>query len=247
MAHLPEKLIPPVVFVDPPEDGTAFGGSRLLFREAARQFGVHVTTQEDYDWLVELGAGMLIDHLVDVEKEDIGPLFRDIANGNIRQDLNHDIQIRTINYLGRQTPEAMSTILRQVEEVNELAIAQRHATKPKEVVDIRIAEAEIFAAILALDESTEQDEVARRSFNTWLRGFSRTGYLVDTLFDVREDFESGGSGVRPGASALREYAFYATQESLNALKKTPPGLIGKCALAGFNYVMKQKRLSVARS
>lgn len=54
MSNVAREAGPFLVFVDPPEDGRAFGGSRLLFRSAAREFDVDVTDQEDYDWLVGL-------------------------------------------------------------------------------------------------------------------------------------------------------------------------------------------------
>jgi len=245
VANLDTEVVkPPIVFVDPPENGAVFGGSRLLFREAARHFGVNLTDQEDHDWLVGLEAGMLIDHLVDVEKENVNLQFRAIIEGNLRQDLYPDAQIRAINYMARLNPEARQIILGYVDQVNELAIAQRQATRAQEVADIRITEADIFAAILSVHESDGPDAQARQRFNRWLQGFSRTGYTLDTLVDMREDFASGESGVAPTAAARVYYGKIASREALSAMRKTPLSLLGRCALVGANYVVKQKKLSI---
>lgn len=239
-----EAASPPLVFNEPPVSGRSFGGSRLLFRSAAEEFGVQLTTQEYYDWLVELEAAMLIDHLVDVERKDVPPHFHEIVSGKFRDDLAADIQIRAVNYMGRQPGEYREQIYTWVEEVNDLAVAQQNASKPGDVVDINVREAEILAALLALKFDDTSDEQARQNFNNWLRGWSRTGYLLDVLVDMKSDFESGESGVRPSAFAAAHYATALAGESITSMAKTPPALIGKCALVGMNYVIRGKRRDV---
>lgn len=244
--HPAGEITPPLVFLDPPVDGNTFGGTRALFREAARQFDVNLSEQEDYDWLAQFGACMLIDHLVDVEKTDLPLFFKNIMNGRIRNDLNSDVQVRAINYMGRLTPEARERIFTQVAEVNGLVSAQRSASKAAEVVDIRIAEADIFTSVVALEETGELDGDARKSFNAWLVGASRAAYLIDSMFDMREDYENGETSVKPNAAARLHYINAAVHESLSALKRTPAGLVGKSALVAVNYVMKQRRLDVTK-
>jgi hypothetical protein len=240
------EIGPPTIFVDPEDDGKGFGGTRALFREAARQFNVDLSKQEDYDWLAQFGACMLIDHLVDVEKTDLPFFFKNIMSGNIRDDLNPDVQIRAINYMERLTPEVRGRIFSQVAEVNELVTAQRSASKAKEVVDIRISEADIFTSVVALEETDGIDESARKSFNTWLLGASRAAYLMDTMFDMRQDYENGETSVKPSTVARLQYTHAAVQEGLFALKRTPASLVGKSALVAVNYVMKQRRLDVTK-
>ena len=244
MSNVAREAGPPLVFVDPPEDGRAFGGSRLLFRSAAREFDVDVTDQEDYDWLVELGAGMLIDHLVDVEKQDVSPLFRDIIAGNLRTDLAADLQIRAINYMGRKPLEARQQIYQWVQEVNDLAIAQRNATKPAEVIDINIRESEILSSLLSLEHQGMDDEDERLAFNGWLRGWGRTGYLLDTLVDAKADYANGESGVKPTPFVMAHYASVLSAEAAVSLRKTPSRLLGKSALVGLNYVVRGMRREV---
>lgn len=215
-----------------------------MFREAAAQFGVELTPQEDYDWLVILGAGMLVDHLVDVEKADIAEPFEEIVSGHIREDLSADIQIRAINYMLRQTEEGRRRIFDRVRQVNELAAAQREAVLASEVVGIRITEADILSSLLSLPTEGVSDSAARSNFNFWLASWSRVGYLLDSLFDAKQDYRNGESGMRPTIRSRLRFALAASKESVTALKRTPPRLLGKCALNGINYVVRQKRVKL---
>ena len=85
------------VFPEPTEDRTQYGGSQELFYDAAQAFGVELTPQETYDWRVILGSAMVADHLLDIEKKDIGIAFGNILSGSIRPDLDRDAQVRTVN------------------------------------------------------------------------------------------------------------------------------------------------------
>ncbi len=234
----------PLVYREPPEVGRTYGGSRALFREAARQFGVDLTEQEDYEWMAGLEFAKLVDHLVDVEKQDASTSYKEIISGKLRDDLNSDIQVRTINFMARKSLDERAGILEILDEVNTLVTAQRIATKASEVVDIRFTEAELLTSLFALEERGLTDDAARQTFNKWLDQWHRAGYLVDTLFDMRDDFKNGETSVIPTVGAGLHYAGVASRESFTAVRKTPAALIGKCALEGFRYVILQKSINV---
>ena len=231
-------------FPEPPVDGQRYGGTHVLFREAARQFGVKPTEQEDYDWIVILGAAMLVDHLVDVERTDIVAPVRTIVAGTIRQDLNADIQTRTANYVFRQTAAGQQLFFDRIRRVNELAEAQREATAAREVIDIRRTEADIFSAMLSLSILDESDAAARINFNLWLNSWAKVGYLVDSLIDVAKDYKNGESGVPPTLGARLLFAAAVSIESATALRRTPPKLLGTCALYAFKDIFNQKRVKL---
>ena len=104
----------PLVYLEPPEIGRTYGGSRALFRSAAQRFGVELSEEEDYEWMVGLEFAKLVDHLVDVEKQDASSSYKDIVSGNLRSDLKTDIQIRTINFMARRSPEERAKLLAQL-------------------------------------------------------------------------------------------------------------------------------------
>jgi hypothetical protein len=234
-------------FPESPDTGVSYGGSRNLFRNAAESFGVDLLDQEDYDWLVVMGAAMLVDHLIDVEGLDINSPFQDIIDGNLREDLHPDLQIRAVNYMRRQNPQQRAVIFDSVALVDELSGAQRKATKPNEVVDIRLAEADVLAQLLSLETGKGSDSHARIKLNKWISSWSRTGYLLDSLADIKTDYSTGQSGVYPSIWARLIYATAASRESIAALSRTPPSLLGKCAMSGVNYVVKQRRVNVQAS
>lgn len=178
----------PLSFAEPPEDGKTYGESRKLLKEAAHELGVNLSDQELYDWLAVMEASLLIDHLADVEKVGAVAPFRQVLAGSFRSDLSQAVQVRTYNYFARQVPEQRQAMLARVSEVNDLTKAQRISTKPREVIDIRVNEAEIFASLLALEVTDTPDADGRQKFNDWIRHWSRAGYLIDSFFDVREDF-----------------------------------------------------------
>ena len=107
-----------------------------------------------------------------------------------------------------------------------------------------MSEAEILTAILALNESGLADDEARDTFNKWLGQWHRAGYLVDTLFDMQDDFSNGETSVVPTVGAALQYAGSASRESIAAIHRTPASLVGQCAIEGFRYVILNKSISV---
>lgn len=234
---------PPLIFLDPPEATISHSGTKTLFIATAESFGVKLTAQERYDWQATLGASMLIDHLIDVEKSDINEPFQKIMAGNIRPDLNQDIQIRSINYLGRQTAETRARIFDLVPMVGKLAIEQRNATKAKEVINIRKTEAPILASILSVSAAGE-DSAARIKFNDWIQSWSTVGYLTDSLIDMRADYANGESSVKPTPAAAVTYAHAAASEGFKALKNMSPKLIAMAANHAFKSLILNRKPAI---
>jgi len=231
-------------FPEPPEDGISHGGARNLFRNSAEAFGVHLSPQEDYDWLVIIGASMLVDHLVDVEKSNLEESFDAIAKGHVREDLNKDVQVRTINYLVRQSEEKKSKIARQLSKVSLLTEEQRNATKARSVVAVRIAESGIFSSLLHLEHNNTDDSEAREKFNRWVDTWSRFGYLLDSFVDIREDFDQASSQVAPTILNRLVYAKAALKEGAELFTRTPKKIVGKIALVGLRYIFLRRKVQV---
>lgn len=234
------------LFPEPPlnNHGRNYGGSRALFRAAAQEFGVELEHQEDYDWAVVLGVSMLLDHLVDIEQVDISGPTQEIASGHLRDDLNRDIQVRFANYMHRQDEDGRQAWMDAVSAVDELVENQRSAETIEEVIDIRTEEADILSSFLELETDDRPDASARRDFNRWVNSWSRVGYMLDSLFDIKKDYKNGEVGVRPTLSDRIKLAKAAAKESAVAIKRTPPKLFGKCALNGMRYVVFNMKLPV---
>lgn len=258
-AELYEASKAPVFLSEPPFEepdvpDIQYGGSLVLFGEIASSFGVDVTPKDHQDWRTVLGAAMLLDHLLDNEDQSSEVVdgtsnfvrsFHVAMQGNIRDDLDYVTQVRGINYLASQTPERQQTLYENVLVVDELTRQQRTTTDVHELVDARLAEADILASLLALNyEEGASDAEARKSFNEWVRSWSRVGYTFDSLVDLKEDFENGEISVKPNLLAKAVIAKTVAVEGAVAVKRTPARAVAACAINGFKYVLKQRRPDV---
>ncbi len=242
------------LFDEPEVADVRHGGSLVLFGEIARSFGVEVTDEDQQHWRSVLGAAMLLDHLLDVEdlsssngaeRRDFVGSFVTLMQGNLRDDLDRTTQVRAANYMARQTPERQQGIYGDVLAVDELTRRQRQTAKAGELVDIRLTEADILSSLLALNHETDTpDASARESFNKWVQSWSRVGYTLDSLIDLKRDYENRESQVRPTVLARAVIARTVVVEGGVALKRTPARAMASCAVNGFRYVIKQDRPEV---
>lgn len=231
-------------FVEPADEGINYGGSRKLFRSIARSMGVELSEQEDYDWLVLMQFCMLLDHLADEEQTDIMSALHAIYSGELREDLNSDAQVRTHNYLHRQTPDSRDRLFDRVNRVQTLLEKQRTLNTANELVHQRQQEAIILADILSLERGSGSDDQARIKFNTWLQSWASVGYLLDSLLDVRSDYENQESLVRPTLSTRITITKPLLREAVLAVRETPVREIGKCAMNGINYLARNRRVDI---
>jgi hypothetical protein len=66
----------------------------------------------------------------------------------------------------------------------------------------------------------------------------RAGYLLDSLKDIREDYESGASGVKPSLAASGKMAAYLMKETIRTARVSPRAL-GKGAMVMLRYEVKK--------
>ncbi|HUB93909.1 MAG TPA: hypothetical protein VMB52_05390 [Verrucomicrobiae bacterium] len=236
------------LFEEPPVVDTKYGGSLVVFCEVASQLGVDVTEEDRHSLRVVLGAAMFLDHLLDAVREDGSSFvssFVNVVNGELRDDINETVQVRTSNYMARQQPERQRHIYDQVCAVAELTSRQREATNAREVVAIRLAEADILGELLRLDyEPGQSDSDGRNAFNTWVFCWSRVGYTFDSLIDLRRDYKNGEHQVKATLGAGAIFGTAVIREARTALRQTPLRAMMKCAAIGINYVIRQHRPEV---
>lgn len=228
---------------EPIDEGISYGGSRNLFRQIALSMGVELSPQEDYDWLAIMQMCMLIDHLGDESQTDIASSLFDIASGSLSSDLDMDAQVRTHNYIHRQSPERQKRLFDLATGMDALLQEQRVNTTIERYIDIRKAEAGILVELLSLTDSAK-DHQSRIEFNEWLKSWAHVGYLLDSLIDMNSDYMNGESSVKPSISARFSLLRPLLKESLVALQRTPNRQIGKCALNAVNYLARNKRVQM---
>jgi len=225
-----------------PSQEIIHAGSRYLFADAAKAFGVHLDSQENDDWRTLLMLGYVIDELVDVDRrQDIGQQLRAVLAGDSFQYGPPELPARFRAYMAAQTDTRQAEILARLDQVSGFVDAQANSTTVDELVAVQAQEAQLFAQVLSLPVEDRPDAAQRNRFNQWLQGFSRVGYLFDTLVDLQQDYEDGSSSVRPTFRAKAAIGRITIKESLAAVRKTPPRLLGKVAVVGLKYQFLGKR------
>lgn len=225
---------------------TEFSGTNRLLAEVAQEFGVILNGYERKDWQTLGRAAYIIDQHLDAEKNglsDIAPrLFSGEAVPGIPQEFTNDCR----QLLERQNAARQMHIWHQLERVKPLVDAQASAVSATEVVKIRLDEADLLADMLSLPTDGRPDKTERQKFNAWLSAFCRTGYLVDSIKDLEEDFESGASGVRPSFQAKRILGSAALREVAAATRIMTARQLGKCAMVAIRYELKKQKPDFSR-
>lgn len=224
------------------DEQTEFSGTTRLFSEVALNFGVEVQTQEREDWQTLGRAAYIIDQYLDVERSDvmsdIAPrLFSGQPIPGVPEELSRDCRW----FVERQSPTRQVEIQQQLERVILLVDAQAAAKLPDEVIAIRQEEAELLANLLSLLVEGRHDAEPRQRFNAWMSAFCRTGYMLDSLLDLKEDYETGASQVPPNFHSRRALAAATLKEASYARRTMSLKLLGKCAMVAVRYELRNKK------
>jgi hypothetical protein len=218
---------------------TEFSGSVRMMREVAESFGVSVTAQELKDWQTLGRASYVIDQYFDVVKADptadiAVEHFSQLSIPGIPPQLIHDC----IDWLERQAPDRQVTLVEYIAFVRKMVEAQAAATTVPEVVEVRHQEADVLGDILSLNSEGTADAAARQKFNNWIPRAMRAGYILDSLLDIKEDYESGTSGVEPGLKASAKMAAYLLKDTVEVARVSPRAL-SKGAMVMVRYQFKK--------
>jgi hypothetical protein len=229
------------------DEQTEFSGSVRMMTEVANSFGVNLTAQERKDWQTLGRAAYVIDQYLDAEKDthmsNISPeLFSGRPIPGIPEEFSNDCR----EWLERQTGVRQAEINRQLTEIRLLVEAQAAATTASGVVAVRRREADLLADMLSLRPENREDARAREKFNSWLTVAMRAGYLLDSLRDIKEDYESGASGLKPGPVTSGKMAAYLLRETVVAARVSPRAL-GKGALVMMRYEIKRMHPDFSKS
>jgi len=218
-----------------------FSGSMGLFIDAAIAFGVDLEDQEREDWLMMGRAVHIIDQYVDEEKADIMPYVSAILAGTEILGISQDFQDRCREYMQRQSENRQTEIIKKLGQVSTLVEQQETAETIRELMEVRQAEADLMANLLALSSDGRPDETQRSTFNTWLVEVSRTGYLIDSFRDLGEDYDSGKIIIKPNLGVKAAVGTAALKQTIYTVAKTPPKVISKAIKVGIkNQILRKK-------
>jgi hypothetical protein len=113
-------------------------------------------------------------------------------------------------------------------------------------VRLRNEEAGIYSGLLALPVESRHDAAQRNAFNDWLDHFSRAGYLIDSLVDLKDDYQTGATSVRPSLHSRTVVGRHAASETIVTLRKTPYRAVGQIAMVGFRYQVLNRKPDLSK-
>lgn len=221
------------------DEHTEFSGSVRMMTEVANLFGVTLSDEELADWQTLGRASYVIDQYLDAERDMPRPniaveLFSGQPIPGVPTEFTYDCR----HLLERQSQERQVTINKQLQRVRFLVEAQAAADTVPEVVAIRHEEADLLADMLSLNTEDQDDVSGRLKFNSWLALAMRAGYLLDSLRDIKEDYESGASRVEPRLKATAKMAAYLIQDTV-VVAKISPRALGKGAMVMARYEFRR--------
>ena len=193
--------------------------------QVAQGMGVDVDREDLAHWACNLGIMRAIDELVDKEHQpNVVSEVEALAQGNPIQGVTSQ-ESQLFAHVIRSYP-----ISRKQQHLIDLASfpyfanRRRQARNVRELVDVNLTEASMFARILSLEpeQLPTRDSRARRNFNHWVLGFSRVGYLLDSLIDLQDDKAAGNVCIPESNSRARlAIARVAIPEASRVLGQTP--------------------------
>lgn len=218
-----------------------FSGSRQLFTQVAEAFGVQLEEAEVVGWSDMLHLAYAIDEKIDVEHGSASGFIFDLLSDKYETGPMQRTQARFQDYMEHQSETRYQTIIERLGGISLLAKQQSEADTVEKVVNVRLAEADLFSYLLLLPTENMPDKIPREKFNKWLGSFSRAGYIVDSLIDIKEDYEGGSTNLRPSIATRIGLAKSAAKEAFGGLRKTPPRVLGKTLLVALKYEFQSRK------
>ncbi|HSW79718.1 MAG TPA: hypothetical protein VLG47_02985 [Candidatus Saccharimonadales bacterium] len=218
-----------------------YSGSADLFLDVARYMGVNVDDATVNIWRTKLRAAAGLDVISDIGGGSILPTIDRVLDGEQIPGIDESLQRRCRGYMAMQSPVRQAEILQMFGRIDELTLERPNITAVDDLIANRLEEADIFAELLWLPTEGMDDAEQREAFNSWVTGFARCAYAIDTFLDVRKDFKNRESGVHPSMRVRLALAKVAMPETVISVKKTPLRIYGKAALVAFRYFLLNKR------
>ncbi|HEX4774032.1 MAG TPA: hypothetical protein VH234_00760 [Candidatus Saccharimonadales bacterium] len=212
-------------------------GSAYLFGSVAESMGVELAPQERGDWKTLLAAAYAIDYIVDDEGKDIDSVVASFLAGGKLEGATNLITTNFRRYIETQPEERRALTIQRLGAIGSHVELCSQAESVTELITARQDEAELYASFFELPLNNTSDKSQRSIFNAWLHVFSRTGYLVDSLLDLKVDYEDGGTKVEPTVANRIMLARAAFRESVVLARQTPSVALVDILKVGYHYLI----------
>jgi hypothetical protein len=210
-----------------------------IFADLARSFGVNVAQRDLQSWSLQFTVSRALDSLVDEDNvQDIRPHVDRLAAGLPIKGVSAD-EAAAFAAAFESWTETMQSSLRAGAQLGDFAKQHLSAANIAQFVASRREEAEVFAGIFSIEVSENApDREARIAFNRWLQQFSRAGYLLDNLVDLRSDHAKGLISLRPSLAHHAVLGREVLMEIRRCMRTLPRGAAARLFLAGVSKALR---------
>ncbi|NRO99595.1 hypothetical protein GWC77_27445, partial [Paraburkholderia sp. NMBU_R16] len=210
-----------------------------ILADLARSFGVNIAQRDLQSWSLQFTVSRALDSLVDEDNvQDIRPHVDQLAAGLPIKGVSAD-EAAAFAAAFESWTETRQSSLRAGAQLGDFAKQHLSAANIAQFVASRREEAEIFAGIFSIDiPDNAPDREARIAFNEWLQQFSRAGYLLDNLVDLRSDHARGLISLRPSLAHHAALGREVLMELRRCMRTLPPGAAARLFLAGVSKALR---------
>jgi len=207
-----------------------------IFEALAEGFNVNVTEDHRRYWRNLLIISRAIDTTTDTESpESLQHESELLTNGQSVAGVSDDEAREFSAFIQTLSAERQATI-QQGLAITSYAAAMRSTRGYTQFMQLRTEEAELFGAIMRLDNPDGTPEID--AFNRWLPKFARAGYLIDSFGDFSQDYKDGQIALRPTLSRRLRIAKVALSETKQAISDLPPRTISFLAVASLSKMAR---------
>jgi hypothetical protein len=183
----------------------------------ANAFGVSVNEGDRNYWINTTRILKTFDDLVDDERiYDVLPYVERVIAGQEIPNLSKTYSEQFSKMYQGLEPYRQDRFIKAA-ELGNIAIKRCNSQSIDEYIDIILDESILCSDLLKMsDRGTDKEQ--RCSFNKWLTLAGRAGYILDTIADMKKDYNEGLVRIKPSAGVYKSLAAAAIKESYCCIK-----------------------------
>lgn len=209
------------------------------FSAIAEKFGVTISEEDLRYWRAVLNVSRVFDDYVDKYGiENLEPSMKSLLKGQAINGITEAQAEEFREVFHGLDPRKQQEVLAG-SRLAEYAARLRNAKSVSELMDVRFAEADVFAGIMTLPAGEgDADYQERVLFNSWVKGFIHSCYAIDTLADFNQDRADRNITLDPSPRIFAALAIKAFWQSQKSIRNLPPSAYPRLAMISANKAVR---------
>ncbi len=214
-----------------------------MLNALAASHNVSPDTSDHAYWSNILTVSRAIDDFVDEGQPDtIDQEALSLICGNATMGISHkDAQI--FSTLLHEAPSERRDIILDGLQVTKFADTLKKTTDINDLFKLRDEEALIYTQIMTLDNPNKDQQ--KTLFNKNILALGKLAYELDTVFDLRKDYQDTTTQVRPTLAAYFTATKKALTTSYETLQNTPNSALPRIGLMGVQKMARGALRSIS--